>query len=233
MTAELFMPSVASTAVSIRAVVFDLDGLMVDSESLFFRTAVQLLGRRGKHFTHDLMCRMLGLRGPEGIEVMKREHALDESCESLAAEAREIFYELMPTELRTMPGLATLLDCVEQAGLPKAVATSSTRAYTERVLDQFALRPRFEFLLTAADVTHGKPDPEIYRLAASRHRVAPAEVLVLEDSPVGLAAAKAAGAFCVVIPSAYTPHADWSAADVIADRLDAADLLRLIAPANR
>ncbi len=233
MTAEQFTPSVTSTEVSIRAVVFDLDGLMVDSESLFFRTAVQLLGRRGKQFTHDLMCRMLGLRGPEGIEVMKREHALDESSESLAAEAREIFYELMPTELRTMPGLATLLDCVEQADLPKAVATSSTRAYTERVLDQFALRPRFEFLLTAADVTHGKPDPEIYRLAASRHRVAPAEVLVLEDSPVGLAAAKAAGAFCVVIPSAYTPHADWSAADVIADRLDAADLLRLIAPANR
>src|SRR5437899_1937487 len=157
----------------IRAVVFDLDGLMVDSESLFFQVAERLLARRGREFTHELMRRMLGLRGPEGLLLMKTEHGLEESSDALAEESRQLFYDLMPDGLRVMPGLMALLAILDIGGLPKSVATSSSRRYTERVLDHFGLRSRFEFLLTAEDVTRGKPDPEIYRLAASRFGLGP------------------------------------------------------------
>ena len=209
----------------VRAVVFDLDGLMVDSESLFFRVAQQILARRGREFTHELMRRMLGLRGPEGLLLLKAEHGLEESCDTLAEESRELFYDLMPDGLRVMPGLVTLLQMLDISGLPKSVATSSSRRYTERVLDHFGLRSRFEFLLTAEDVTRGKPDPEIYRQAASRFGLEPPRVAVLEDSPVGLAAAKAAGALCVVMPTPYVPDADWSSADAVVSRLDAPELV--------
>jgi HAD superfamily hydrolase (TIGR01509 family) len=217
----------------IRAVVFDLDGLMVDSERLFVRVAERLLQRRGKQFSMDLMRRMLGLRGPEGLMLMRVEYQLEDTCESLALESREIFYEMMPDGLKVMPGVLPLLDRLETVRLPKAVATSSTRSYTERVLAQFELTCRFEFLLTAEDVTHGKPHPEIYRTAANRFGLEPSEIAVLEDSPVGLAAARAAGARCFVVPSPYTPDADWSTAHAVVPRLDADELFQLLGVANR
>ena len=217
----------------IQAVVFDLDGLMVDSEKLFVRVAEQLLARRGKQFSMELMRRMLGLRGSEGVALMRAEFQLEDTCESLAAESREIFFEMMPDVLEVMPGVLALLNRLEAARLPKAVATSSTRPYTERVLAQFALTRRFQFLLTAEDVTHGKPHPEIYCTAAHRFALEPCEIAVLEDSPVGLAAARAAGARCFVVPSPYTPDADWSAAHAVVPRLDADELFELLGVANR
>jgi HAD superfamily hydrolase (TIGR01509 family) len=217
----------------IRAVVFDLDGLMVDSERLFVRVAERLLERRGRQFNMDLMRRMLGLRGPEGLMLMRAEYQLEDTCESLALESRELFFEMMPSGLELMPGVRRLLDRLESIRLPKSVATSSTRVYTERVLAQFDLNRRFGFLLTAEDVTHGKPHPEIYRTAANRFSLDPSEIAVLEDSPVGLAAAHAAGARCFVVPSPYTPDADWSSAVAVVPRLDTDELFQHLGVADR
>jgi HAD superfamily hydrolase (TIGR01509 family) len=226
-------PQSATPQNRVRAVVFDLDGLMVDSEKLFVQVAERLLTRRGKQFSVELMRRMLGLRGPEGLALMRAEYQLEDTCESLAAESRDIFYEMMPHALEVMPGVFQLLERLESARLPKAVATSSTRSYTERVLAQFDLSCRFQFLLTAEDVTRGKPHPEIYHTAANRFGLAPSEIAVLEDSPVGLAAARAAGTRCFVVPSPYTPDANWSSADAVVPRLDADELFQLLGVADR
>jgi len=213
---------------NIQAVVFDLDGLMVDSERIFYRVGQVLLERRGKRFTDHHMRIMLGLPPRIAYANLIESAGLDEPVEALAEEGRQVFFELMDKELKPMPGLETLLEHLQKLSLPLAVATSSGRVYTERVLAQLGLTDRFRFILTSDDVQNGKPDPEVYLKAASRFGCPPSNTLVLEDSPVGLAAAKAAGAYCVVVPSHYTPDADWSAADLVASRLDDPELLQFI-----
>jgi HAD superfamily hydrolase (TIGR01509 family) len=123
-----------------------------------------------------------------------------------------------------MPGLIDLLDWLEARGLPRAIATSSTASYVERVLAPHRLLSRFGFVLTADDVTQGKPAPEIYQKAASRFGHAANSMLVLEDSVNGLRAAKAAGARCVVVPHALVPREQLEGADAILASLAAREL---------
>jgi beta-phosphoglucomutase-like phosphatase (HAD superfamily) len=112
--------------------------------------------------------------------------------------------------------------------VPKAIATSASAAYAERVLRPHGLWSRFGFVLTANDVVRGKPDPEIYAKAIRRFGVLPQEVVVLEDSVNGLRAAKAAGARCVVVPHALVPVEELAAADAVVGSLDAPELLYLL-----
>jgi HAD superfamily hydrolase (TIGR01509 family) len=134
----------------------------------------------------------------------------------LQVESEEIFNELLEEHLRPMPGLMELLDLLEERQVPKAVATSSHRPYLQRLLGRFGLLDRFDFTLTAEDVTHGKPHPEIYLKAADRHGVPPAQMLVLEDSENGTRAAAAAGAHVIAIPHEFSHRHDFAAARGVA-----------------
>jgi HAD superfamily hydrolase (TIGR01509 family) len=212
----------------IRAVVFDLDGLMFDTEALFYRVAVEMLAARGKHFTQAMMLLVLGRRAAEAIPELKVAAELEESVDELIAETRTRFAALVDTAVHPTPGLFALLAHLGEQRIPLAVATSSRLAYAERLLRAHGLRDRFAFLLTAEDVTRGKPDPEIYRLAASRFALAPQAMLVLEDSPPGVTAAKAAGAFTVGVPHDHSPAAGLQAADLIIPRLDDPALLAIL-----
>ena len=145
------------------------------------------------------------------------------------SEAKGRFEALIDTAVRPMPGLLTLLDHLRSLGLPLAVGTSSGRAYAQRLLRGHGLIDRFAFVLCREDVTLPNPHPEIYRTAATKFGLDPAEVLVLEDTPTGLLAAKAAGAFAVGVPHDYSPETDLGGADLIVRSLDAPALLERIA----
>ena len=204
----------------IRAVVFDLDGLMFDTEALFFRVASEMLRDRGKVFTIDIMRAMIGRQPADSGLAFRTMAGLDDAPEALMAEAKGRFEALIDAAVRPMPGLLDLLDHLRRLGLPLGVATSSGRAYAERLLHNHGLRDRFAAVLCREDVARHKPDPEVYLSAAARLGVEPAAVLVLEDSPTGLAAAKAAGAFAVGVPHDHSPAADLAAADLIVRSLD-------------
>jgi HAD superfamily hydrolase (TIGR01509 family) len=204
---------------TLRAVVFDLDGLMFDTEALFFRVASEMLRARGKVFTIEIMRAMIGRQPTESGRAFREMAGLDDAPEALMAEAKERFEALIDTAVQPMPGLLALLDRLRDLGLPLAVATSSGRAYAERLIRGHGLFDRFAFLLCREDVARHKPDPEIYRTAAERFGLDPAEVLVLEDTPTGLAAAKAAGTFAVGVPHEHSPASDLAAADLIVSSL--------------
>jgi HAD superfamily hydrolase (TIGR01509 family) len=212
----------------IRAVVFDLDGLMFDTEALFFRVSSDALAARSKSFTPEIMQAMIGRRSIEGAQALKTLAGLEEPVEVLLAEVRERFYALMDSAVHPTPGLFVLLDHLRRRALPLAVATSSRRSYADRLLVRHGVRDRFDFVLASEDVTLGKPDPEIYRFAAERFGVPARSMLVLEDSAAGVAAAKGAGAFAVGIPHEHSPAGALTAADLICSRLDEPSLLRLI-----
>ena len=148
----------------IRAVVFDLDGLMFDTEALFFRVAAEMLTARGKRFTPEIMRAMIGRRAVEAGQAFKTLAGLDEPVEDLMAEARARFFAEMDTAVHPTPGLFVLLDHLERArpapGGGDLVAPGVRRAAPA---DRHRLRDRFAFVLASEDVTRGKPDPEIYR----------------------------------------------------------------------
>ena len=213
---------------AIRAVVFDLDGLMFDTEALFHRVASEMLEARGKTLTPEIAQAMIGRRAAEAGEAFRRLAGLDEPADVLMAEARARFNAELEAAVHPMPGLFALLDQLKHRQISRAVATSSRREYAERLLGGHGLLDQFAFVLAAEDVTRGKPDPEIYRTAAARLGVPAASVLVLEDSPAGIAAAKGAGTFAVGIPHEHSPADGLGAADRIVTQLDDPNLLALL-----
>jgi HAD superfamily hydrolase (TIGR01509 family) len=213
----------------IRGAAFDLDGLLVNTEELYQHVGTELLARRGRAFEPDLLDRMMGRPQQVSLQIMIDWHGLADTVETLAGETREIFVDLLDTRLAPMPGAGALVEALAQRGLPRGVATSSGPDFAHDVLSRVGLRDRFGFVLTSADVTHGKPHPEIYERAAERLGVAPAEMLVLEDSENGCRAAVAAGAVVVAVPGGHSRRHDFTGAHLVAESLADPRITRLLA----
>lgn len=203
----------------LRAVVFDMDGLMFNTEELYPLVGGEVLRRRGHEITKDLIDEMMGRPGRVSLQMMIDRYGLADSVEILAAESDEVFVDLLNTRLAPMPGLLELLDALEAARLPKAVGTSSGRSFVRDVLGRFDIERRFEFVLTAEDVIDGKPHPEIYLTAARRLGLEPAEVMVLEDSANGCRAAVAAGTYAVAVPGNHSSAHDFTGASLRVENL--------------
>jgi len=204
----------------LRAVVFDLDGLMFNTEELYEQVDTEVLARRGKPCEEALLDQMTGRKADVALQMMIDWHDLDDTIEQLSAEISALFAEVLPQRLAPMPGLMRLLDALEVAQIPKGIATSSGPAFVSDVLNRFQLQPRFSFVLTSEDIQHGKPAPDIYRLAAERHGLPTEQVMVLEDSLAGCQAAVAAGAYAVAVPHGRSLKFDFPGANLIADTLD-------------
>lgn len=202
-----------------RAVVFDLDGLLFNTEELYQDVGSELLRRRGHVFEHDLLNAMMGRPSRVALQMMIDHHDLDDTVETLAAETAEIFPAILDARLALMPGAEALLGALEHADIPKAIGTSSGRRFVTGVLGRFHLEPRFEFILTAEDVVEGKPAPEIYSKAAEHFGVAPAEMAVFEDSQNGCRAAVASGAIAVAVPGGHSRTHNFEGAALIAESL--------------
>lgn len=202
-----------------RAVVFDMDGLMFNTEDVYTAVGEELLRRRGHTFTAELKDSMMGLQPQPSFEAMIRYHKLAETWQQLAAESNQLFLKMLTDRLRPLPGLLELLDALERAEIPKAIATSSCHALVEACLKPFDMRKRFQFILAAEDIARGKPHPDIYLRAAERFAMAPAEMMVLEDSQNGCLAAAAAGAFTVAVPGEHSRQHDFSSASLVIDSL--------------
>jgi HAD superfamily hydrolase (TIGR01509 family) len=221
-------PSHLNPVMTPRAVIFDMDGLMFNTEDVYFDVGTELMRRRGREYTRQLSDAVMGRPPQACFETMIRWHNLNDRWEAMAEESEDLFISLLDGRLVPMPGLMELLDALEAAGLPKAICTSSSRRVLTAVLSRFDLEPRFAFTLTAEDITHGKPHPEIYLKAAERLGLPPGEIVVLEDSQTGCRAAAAAGTVVVAVPCEHSRNQDFSVASLILDGLDDRRLYALL-----
>lgn len=216
-----------------RAVVFDLDGLMLNTEDIFDMAGRRLLERRCREMTAELHHAMLGRRPDEALTVMKQYTGIADALPDLKREVYDLFAEISEHHMDVMPGLTELLEDLNQRQAARAVATSSPRDYLNHVLGRFDLLKHFPVTLTAEDVTYGKPHPEIYLTAAGRLGVSPQQMLVLEDSETGTRSAAAAGAFVVSVPNRHTCDGDFSMASLVVESLADARLLSLLPLVSR
>jgi len=212
---------------SVEAVVFDLDGLMFDTEALFHRVSTELLRERGREYTPRIMSAMIGRRPHEAGRALKELTGIEETVDQWLALVRERFAGLLDQTVRPTPGLLDLLERLH-GRVPLAVATSSNRAYALDLLERHGVSARFEFVLGAEDVSQGKPHPEIYQTAAQRLGIKPAAMVVLEDSPPGVEAARRAGATVVAVPHEHSPAEGLTHADLIVPSLNSLELIHLL-----
>lgn len=205
----------------IRALIFDFDGLLVDTETPQLRVWQEIYRSFSAQLLLEEWVRCLGtsadafdipadLRGKTGIAFDEQE--LMAQFKTRANQA--IFQE------KSRPGISDLLEQARQRGLMMAVASSSNREWVHSGLERVDIRQFFSVICTSEDVARVKPDPELYLLALRRLQVEPAAVLVFEDSPNGIRAAKSAGLACVAYPNPTSSYLDISQADLILPALD-------------
>ena len=191
---------------NIRAVAFDLDGVLLDTETINVRAAFDGFSAFGHTLDADDASEIVGRHPIDYVPILASRHDVPESIlRAVVRRQSETYSRLWREESILMEGAIEALAACRIRGLPLALATSSGRASVEEALDRFGLRPYFDVTLTKDDVRRRKPDPEIYRLAAERLGVDPGELLVVEDSGHGVRSAKAAGAICAAVDSLVGP----------------------------
>jgi HAD superfamily hydrolase (TIGR01509 family) len=217
----------------IRALVFDFDGLLVDTEVPIFRAWQRIYREHGQELPLEQWLTIIGTAsGPFDpvIDLAKKTGAkLDEQ----ELKALEVLYYQEATALQQLlPGVVDYLVTARKLGLKTAVASSSTRAWVMDHLNRFGIGGHFDAIVCREDVKRTKPDPDLYQTALQRLEVLAPEGIAFEDSSNGVRAAKAAGLFCVVVPNPLTADLDLSEADLRLLSLDAMPLRDVIKEAS-
>ncbi|MBB5036201.1 HAD family hydrolase [Prosthecobacter dejongeii] len=198
----------------IRAILFDFDGLIVDTESVGYHTWRQLYAEHGHELAVETYAQAIGTEFNDLYDPRRDLDALMGralSWPALEVKRLEHERELRKT-LNTLPGVVDRLTEARELGLPCAVASSSPLSWVGNWIEQLGLRQHFHHLTTVDDTGKVKPDPSLFLHAASRLGVHPHEVLVFEDSLNGLRAARAAEMRCIVVPGPMTQHLDFEGA---------------------
>jgi len=212
-----------------RALILDMDGLMVDTERLFFESLNDFLAAMGHRLTREHFQQVVGKTTAENCVYLKEAFGLEMSHREIAQGWMRYFDTEIkdPDSVRLMPGLREVLELGRECGAMLAVASSSSRKRVERTVRSVLMRLGigkapdrfFHKIITRDDVERAKPDPAIFRLASERLGVEPGSCLVLEDSLVGVQAAKAAGMKVIAVPNHYSDEEGFTDSDQVAKSL--------------
>ncbi|AKF05919.1 2-deoxyglucose-6-phosphate hydrolase YniC [Sandaracinus amylolyticus] len=206
----------------LRAAIFDLDGLLVDSEPLWRRAEIEHFATVGLHLTDAECEETTGLRIDEVVAFRHRQHPWGApSVAEITSRIVDRMVSLLREEAPAKPGGAHAVDLCARAGLRLAVASSSPLRLIEAALARLGLRERFELVVSAEREPYGKPHPAVFLRTAEQLGIAPTSCLVFEDSLNGLVAAKAARMACIAVPE--RTDARFALADLVLPSLDALD----------
>lgn len=212
------------------AVLFDMDGLLVDSEPLWTVAEDEIAASLGGVFTPTIKAAMIGQALPVSVPILlegldtpaSRDADPAEVGQRLVTRVAELFAENLPLQ----PGALTLLDEVRAAGVPAALVSSSYRLLVDTALEVLGTH-RFQVTVAGDEVPHGKPAPDPYLLAAARLAVEPERCVVLEDSAAGVRSAADAGCACLLVPTFHP--AELPPGVVVRSSLEDVDLDQLAA----
>jgi HAD superfamily hydrolase (TIGR01509 family) len=191
---------------TIKAVLLDMDGTLLDTEKLFMESLVAAMGAFG--YTDDIaaLCHaMVGLTGAQCDRLLLDRYGADFPIAALNEAFRANRDDTFKAGIPLKRGATDLLDAVQRLGYPMAIVTSASRHGAENQLTLAGIRQRFDAVITRTDVMHPKPSPDLYLLAARRLGVAPEFCLAVEDSNPGVAAAHAAGTITIMVPDLVPP----------------------------
>jgi HAD superfamily hydrolase (TIGR01509 family) len=216
----------------IRAIIFDMDGLMTDTESLYWAAGREVARRYGKEVRDATLGRMMGRSPIDSMRVFATEVGIDRDYAALLEERDVMVFRQMQAGVTPMPGLLEVLAQFKPR-FRLGICTSARTPFVKVALERLGIEGYFDAIQTSEGVINGKPDPEIYLKAMTKLDARPEECAVLEDSSNGALAANRAGAYTIAVPSVYTRDQDFSfVAHVAKDLKDAAGRVLAIAGAE-
>ena len=205
----------------LQAVIFDMDGVMVDSEPIYFASNGKVFSDLGFTVSHDDYAQFVGLDAARMWARLKILHDLPQPVDELVGmEADGMVAGLLAADLEAMPGLHDLIESLRSQGCKLALASSSSHRVILTVLEKLGLEDVFNPIVSGEDVAHGKPSPDIFLHTAGLLGIPPAGCLVIEDSANGVRAATAAGMRCIGFRNPNSGAQDLSPAERIVDSLD-------------
>lgn len=200
-------------------ILFDLDGLLVDSEPLWSEADAAFLSARGVSPGPGLKSLLMGTGQLESSRALKERYGLEETVEEIAAGRLALVEGLYRTRLEPRPGVPEVLVRFSRAGWRLALATSSPERLVKVVFARFPWKDDFGAVASGDEVERGKPSPDLFLLAARRLGLSPSSCLVVEDAPAGVAAARAAGMRSVAVPDPRFHRREQLPADLVLDSL--------------
>ena len=189
----------------VKAVVFDMDGLLFDSESVYRDAMYATAAQMGFELPDHLFRRLIGVPWAGNVTMLVEHYGQGFDHEAFRKEATRRFHVVADAEICLKAGVIEILDELDVLGLPRAVATSSMHPTVQHHLGQHDLLGRFHALVAQGDYARGKPAPDPFLTAAERLGVAPQDCLALEDSHNGVRAAHAAGMMTIMVPDLLDP----------------------------
>ena len=206
---------------TIGAILFDMDGVLIDSEPLHLRATQMALGDRARSFTQRDNEAFIGSTDPELFRVLRVLFDLDTPTAELVSRKREHLIALVRAEGRRLPGVPEIPLRLRSAGLRLGLVSASARPVIDAVLHAVGLHQAFDTVVSGDEVARGKPAPDGFLMASRRLATPPEQCFVVEDSRNGVLAAKAAGMTVAAVPGPATAHEDFSPADLILPSLEA------------
>ena len=212
-----------------KAFIFDMDGVIIDSEPLHSRVKLETLKKYGLDFSESRLSYYMGRATKELFGDAAREAGrTDLDIGEMVDYKHAAYLEHLRNDDTVQPitGVRELIAALKAKHIPIGLASSAGQVVIDAVLKKFVLEDSFAAILSGAELKRSKPNPEIYLLTAKRLNVAPADCTVLEDAASGIAAAKAAGMYCIAYRNPNSGNQDLSRADIVVENID--EVIRLL-----
>jgi sugar-phosphatase len=215
---------------AIKAAIFDMDGLLIDSEPLWYEAAVDVFRPLGIELTPELYASSIGLRTKEFVENWFQRYQVDMSlAEQATKDINDTVVGKIQAKGEAMPGVYGVLELLKREGFSIGLATSSPSRLIDVVVDKLQIREHFSVFSSAEHLTHGKPHPQVYLDCAGAMGIHPVQCVCFEDSFHGLIAAKAARMTCIVVPfPEFRGQPRFQAADILLHSLEDFDIAQLL-----
>lgn len=206
--------------IKIKAFIFDMDGVIIDSEPLHFESDRMVMREFGVELTDEELNRFVGVANPQMWAELKDKYNIDLSIDELLERQHANKLKLLEEmELETISGIDELISDLQKKGIAIALASSSSKEFIELVLKKLGITECFQAIVSGDDVEKGKPEPDIFLKAAELLKVSPENCIVLEDSGHGVNAAKKAGMKCIGFINSNSGNQDLSKADKVVSTL--------------
>jgi beta-phosphoglucomutase family hydrolase len=214
-------------ALSRRTILWDMDGVIANSASFHFSAWREVFHRRGISFAKEDFTRLFGSRNDFIIRTIMGKDLCEEDVRVIVEEKERLFRDKAKGNIKPFPGVIKLLDAIKQGNFKSAISSSAPNENIDFTCDELNLRSYFNCIVSGKEVAESKPSSQIFLLAAKKLGAEPNDCIVIEDSPLGVEAAKAAGMRCLAVTNTHTRR-ELEQADKVVDSLDEVDLITLL-----